>query len=511
VNRLLVGGSRFLLAVLALLLGWLTPVHAVPPPVTAPIQVIAPTPDHDQAPPDVIVFLAAYRANGPPFGHGRAAFIFFLVGRSTHPGGWKEYAYAGGDPVNRWDPSGLYYEYINGHWQEDASRSRHPNGPPPDWLTPEMLGKWRGSQSSKSSSEYDVWDEMAMHSAWRYAGNGNAAGSPAFGAAFVQGFQGKYAGWAEDSAAGLNQPMFELSMHQGTFNLDWKARQRAAVINSSLGSMSGVLGTFVGDAVTLGSFSRKHELDASLMSGDISGDAYMRAQSANVAVASVGIVATVAGGYAFGGTTTLAGRVGTGAGMGAGMGALTVGGEVAVDLSASGTTDMTLGRAALTVGTGAALGAVMGGATHVGSKYEIYLPQGVAANPRAGSVAIPSIRPRILNGDSIAYGSKSPGLEQHHHIWDVWLKNNIPGYVSRKSGFPTLALTPNAHNATRSIHSSWLYRTRVDHGGRIDWSRISAREMQDLTEEMASAAGVTSEQLQLHYRLVNQWLYHNLP
>jgi hypothetical protein len=117
------------MAILALLLGWLTPAHAVPPPTSAPIEVVAPAPDHDQAPPDVIVFLAAYRANGPPSGHGRVAFIFVFVGRSTHSGGWKEYAYAGGDPVNRWDPSGLDDVRIEGglaYWifQDESGRTK---------------------------------------------------------------------------------------------------------------------------------------------------------------------------------------------------------------------------------------------------------------------------------------------------------------------------------------------------------------------------------------------------
>jgi len=117
----------------------------------------------------------------------------------------------------------------------------------------------------------------------------------------------------------------------------------------------------------------------------------------------------------------------------------------------------------------------------------------------------------LSNGDTVPYGSSTPGFEQHHHVWDVWLKHNVPGYKSRVSGFPTLALSPGAHNATRSIHTSWLNRARKTYGGRIDWNKVSASEMQNLTEEMARAAGVSAGQLQRHYRSVNQWLYTSLP
>ena len=104
---------RLILALLALLLGWLTPVHAVPPPVPAPIEIIAPVPD--QAQPDVIIYLAAYRANGPPTAEGRAPVFFVVCATSGRSAWWNLYAYCGGDPVNRWDPSGLdYVDVANG-------------------------------------------------------------------------------------------------------------------------------------------------------------------------------------------------------------------------------------------------------------------------------------------------------------------------------------------------------------------------------------------------------------
>ena len=111
---------RLILALLALLLGWLTPVHAVPPPVPAPIEIIAPVPD--QAQPDVIIYLAAYRANGPPTAEGRAPVFFVVCATSGRSAWWNLYAYCGGDPVNRADPSGLDEVWISGgtvYWQRE--------------------------------------------------------------------------------------------------------------------------------------------------------------------------------------------------------------------------------------------------------------------------------------------------------------------------------------------------------------------------------------------------------
>ena len=66
------------------------------------------------------------------------------------------YGYCGGDPVNRADPSGLDWEYIDGSWKPiDGTPWVKP---PPRWLTPEMSG----------SSRYGIIDHIAVRGAMRH-------------------------------------------------------------------------------------------------------------------------------------------------------------------------------------------------------------------------------------------------------------------------------------------------------------------------------------------------------
>jgi len=51
--------------------------------------------------------------------------------------------------------------------------------------------------------------------------------------------------------------------------------------------------------------------------------------------------------------------------------------------------------------------------------------------------------------DIVNYGDKTPGLENHHGVLDVWASHNIDGYKSRASDSTTIALTPEQHAATK--------------------------------------------------------------
>jgi len=44
--------------------------------------------------------------------------VIIVVCHRSHFAWDNWYAYAGGDPVNRWDPSGLDWEWVNGQWEE---------------------------------------------------------------------------------------------------------------------------------------------------------------------------------------------------------------------------------------------------------------------------------------------------------------------------------------------------------------------------------------------------------
>lgn len=108
-------GSRLTIAVLALLLGLLPSAPAIGPNETPAEVIVQPA---DPVPALQFVYLAAYRGHGPPVvlvaiisqegqnGTFRRRY-FALVGTSSRSAGLNQYAYAGGDPINRWDPSGL--------------------------------------------------------------------------------------------------------------------------------------------------------------------------------------------------------------------------------------------------------------------------------------------------------------------------------------------------------------------------------------------------------------------
>ena len=91
---------------------------------------------------------------------------------------------------------------------------------------------------------------------------------------------------------------------------------------------------------------------------------------------------------------------------------------------------------------------------------------------------------------------------------DVWAKHNIPGYVSRGPGTPTMALTKEQHLATKAVYRDWLYlRTGKRVGGKVDWTAVTAREMQDLTNAMFDAAHVPEAARRAYFSSFHQYIY----
>ena len=118
------------------------------------------------------------------------------------------------------------------------------------------------------------------------------------------------------------------------------------------------------------------------------------------------------------------------------------------------------------------------------------------------------------NGDNTApfdivdYGDKTPGIENHHGVLDVWAKNNIKGYKSRASKSTTIALTKKQHDATKAVYRDWLYeKTGKKVGGKIDWTNISPKEIQALSERMFDAAGVPNYARRNYYSKFNKYIY----
>lgn len=183
---------RALLCCFALLLGFLSELPAIGPDslrLTDPTAPSEPLVLEEPAVPAVVtVYLAAYRPNGPPVASGAhlnpnelnptidarrpglsvSLVIIVIEVGGDRPSAWVVlYGYAGGDPVNRWDPSGLDWE-----WSETKKDWEYvPGGPdfqkPPKWITPAMLG---------GTTYLTFMDNLFMSDAYKSA---NSAADPA--------------------------------------------------------------------------------------------------------------------------------------------------------------------------------------------------------------------------------------------------------------------------------------------------------------------------------------------
>ncbi|WP_053486152.1 RHS repeat-associated core domain-containing protein [Lysinibacillus sp. FJAT-14745] len=110
--------------------------------------------------------------------------------------------------------------------------------------------------------------------------------------------------------------------------------------------------------------------------------------------------------------------------------------------------------------------------------------------------------------DVVPYRPSNSPLENHHGVLDVWAKHNVPNYVSRGVNTPAIALTEPQHGATKAVYREWLFeKTGKRVGGKIDWTKISPREMQSLSERMFDAAKVPQSARDSYYRAFNQYNY----
>ncbi len=110
--------------------------------------------------------------------------------------------------------------------------------------------------------------------------------------------------------------------------------------------------------------------------------------------------------------------------------------------------------------------------------------------------------------DIVNYGDKTTGLENHHGILDVWATKNIPGYKSRANASTAVALTKSQHSATKKVYREWLREmTGKPVGGKINWTSLSLREIQNLSERMFDAADVPQNVRNEYYSEFTKYLY----
>lgn len=113
--------------------------------------------------------------------------------------------------------------------------------------------------------------------------------------------------------------------------------------------------------------------------------------------------------------------------------------------------------------------------------------------------------------DIVRYGDDAGGFVKHHGVIDIWAAENIAGYVRRNPNAPTILLTKAQHDRTIAVFNQWRLNRTGSITGKIDWSRLSPREVQALAEQMFDAAGVPAEYRQAYYREFYRYLYEELP
>lgn len=123
---------------------------------------------------------------------------------------------------------------------------------------------------------------------------------------------------------------------------------------------------------------------------------------------------------------------------------------------------------------------------------------------KIASTAVKEVKPY----DITTYNPKNSPLENHHGIMDAWAAENVPGYVSRAPGSPTMALTKEAHNATKSEFMKWKYETYGSTTAKVDWKNISPQQIQSLSDRMFNAAKAPTDAASEYYQAFNKYIYN---
>jgi hypothetical protein len=90
-----------------------------------------------------------------------------------------------------------------------------------------------------------------------------------------------------------------------------------------------------------------------------------------------------------------------------------------------------------------------------------------------------------------------------------WCKRNIPGYAEKVSLSPTIVLTKEQHNITRSIYGKWKYE-RFGFEGKVDWNQISPSDIIKLAEDMFKAIKIPQNKKAEYYKLFIDFILKTL-
>jgi len=107
--------------------------------------------------------------------------------------------------------------------------------------------------------------------------------------------------------------------------------------------------------------------------------------------------------------------------------------------------------------------------------------------------------------DVVPYRPTNSPLVNHHGVNDVWAKNNVPGYISRKADNPTIALSVPAHKAAHKAGNDYLRETVGSVRGQA--KNLNARQMQQMAERQFDAAKVPQAARQNYYNEFNRYIY----
>jgi hypothetical protein len=115
--------------------------------------------------------------------------------------------------------------------------------------------------------------------------------------------------------------------------------------------------------------------------------------------------------------------------------------------------------------------------------------------------AHPALPPREY--EIVPYKDKADGFQNHHGVLDAWAKHNIPGYVSRAPNSTTIRLSIEHHKETVRVLNAWM----TQRGRPVDWTKVTPREILELSERAFDAANVPHDARVEYYRQFTQYLY----